>query len=375
MYMEDVWAQPGIMSAYPLPSQIAVACFFNFEIELDSRYLRPPWSEELDYGQLSEGGIPPDFFSDLDVRKAFAHACDYGELQQIAYLGEALYPATPAIVGLPYRRPDAWYAANQYEYDVAQAEQDFKNAWGGQLWQTGFTATLLVNEGNVPRKTYAEILEANIESINTKFHIEVVELPWGEVLLPEYKRGELPTYVVGWLGDYPDPHNWWFTFLHSQGVYAGPGHYVNPYADALIEEGATSTDPVRRTEIYYELQEIYVRDIPSIMIYQPTDRHWDRDWVQGWYYNPAGPGAIGEYPYYLWKEDLPNEDINDSGQVDIFDIVAMAKAFGSYFVVGDVHPKWNSKVDLNLDKVIDIFDVVTIAKKFGYSAPPWTPPS
>lgn len=375
MYMDDVWAQPNIDCVYPLPTLTAVAFFWNFNISIASRYLRPPWSEELDYGQLSEGGIPPDFFSDENVRKGFVHCVDYIEFLDLAYQGECIYPATPAIVGLPYRQSDEWYAENAYFYDLAKAEEYLRNAWGGQLWETGFTFTLCPNEGNVPRETICELMEIGIESLNPKFHVEVVPLPWGEVLLPEYKRGELLAYMVGWAADYPDPHNWFQPFMHTYGGYAGPASYSNPYADSLIEAGIAETDDAARQAIYYELQQIYIDDCPGIMAYQPTGRHWEQQWINGWFYNPCGPGSLGEYAYYIWKEDLPIEDTNSDGNVDIFDIVTMAKAFGSFYEVGNVHPSWDSKVDLNLDLVVDIFDVVTIAKVFGFSAPAWTPPS
>lgn len=54
-------------------------------------------------------------------------------------------------------------------------------------------------------------------------------------------------------------------------------------------------------------------------------------------------------------------DINGDGSVDIFDVVILAKAFGTK--PGD--PNWNPNADLNSDGQVDIFDVVTIAKNFG----------
>jgi len=373
-YMGDVWAQPGIECVYPLPALTCDGFFFNFNISLDSRYLAPPFSETLDYGQLSEGGFPPDFFSDLDVRKGFAYSIDYIEFNDISYLGEASYPLTPAIEGLPYRRPDEWYAANEWYLDLAQAEEHFRAAWGGQLWETGFTLTITYNEGNIPRRTMAEMLQENVMSLNPKFHIDTLEVAWGEVYIPELFTNRLPLYIIGWLADYADPHNFFHPFMHSQGAFSGPSSYYNPYVDALIEEGGTSPDPVRREEIYYELQQLYVDDVPNICITQALGRHWGRDWLQGWYFNPIHPGMFGRY-WELWKEDLPIEDINDSGGVDIFDVVALAKGFGGFYEVGNVHPNWDSHVDLNLDLVIDIFDVVMIAKSFGQVSPPWTPPT
>jgi len=54
-------------------------------------------------------------------------------------------------------------------------------------------------------------------------------------------------------------------------------------------------------------------------------------------------------------------DVRHDGIVDIFDVVIVAKAFGS--APGDLN--WNLVADLVQDCVIDIFDVVAIAADFG----------
>ena len=54
-------------------------------------------------------------------------------------------------------------------------------------------------------------------------------------------------------------------------------------------------------------------------------------------------------------------DLNNDGVVDIFDVVILAKAFGSK--PGD--PNWNPDADLNNDGVVDIFDVVILVNEFG----------
>ena len=54
-------------------------------------------------------------------------------------------------------------------------------------------------------------------------------------------------------------------------------------------------------------------------------------------------------------------DTDGNGEVDIFDVVTVAKAFGSK--LGD--PDWNGNADLKPDNEIDIFDVVEVAKNFG----------
>lgn len=54
-------------------------------------------------------------------------------------------------------------------------------------------------------------------------------------------------------------------------------------------------------------------------------------------------------------------DINMDGKVDIIDISAVSRAFGSY----PGHPRWNPIVDENEDGIIDIFDIALICRNFG----------
>lgn len=54
-------------------------------------------------------------------------------------------------------------------------------------------------------------------------------------------------------------------------------------------------------------------------------------------------------------------DVNMDGQVDIYDAIAAASAFGSY----PGTPAWNSAADENDDGTVNIFDFIIIASNFG----------
>jgi peptide/nickel transport system substrate-binding protein len=385
MYVEDVWGEPGIRCIYPLPALSCSVFIFNFDISQENTFLGVEGG--LPQGTFNETGIPPDFFTDAHVRRGFAYCMDYMELrycmgyqQYGMFLAEARYPATPMIWGLPYRRPDEWYAENQYMLDLAKAEEEFRLAWGGELWDTGFKLPLAYSVSNPIGKTIAEMLEANVESLNLKFHVDPIGVDC--FLTPAILTRELPAFYCGslwlyggWLTpsvDYPDADSLFRSFVHSEeGVAAFFQSYSNASVDALVEEGLHTMNETRRREIYYELQQIYIDECPSIVLHQKFGRHWERTWVQGWYYNPAYPGL---YFYHLWKEDLPSEDLNSDGIVNIMDIARCAVAFGSYCNGSDVHSKWDSYSDLNQDTNVNILDIAAIAKKFGSQALPWQPP-
>lgn len=279
----------GIRVTKDLPTLAVDAMFFTMKID--------PNSEWIGSGQLDGNGIPPDFFADKNVRLAFAYSFDYEAFLRDVYQGEAIQPASPVIEGLPYHNP----AQEKYHLDLAKAEQYFKAAFGGQVWEKGFKMTILYNTGNEPRRIAAEILKKNIESLNPKFSIEVAARDWG-TYLKEMVASKLTLYIIGWLADYPDPHNFVQPFMHSAGAFSAWQGYSNPTVDDLIMQGISEIDPAKRQQIYYQLQQIYHDDVPSVPIDQALGRHYERDWVHGWIYNPIWPGepALCD-PYLMWK--------------------------------------------------------------------------
>ena len=236
-------------------------------------------------GKLDGNGIPTDFFTDIDVRTGFAYCMDWDTLIEDVFLGEAVQPATPIIDGLAYHNPDQV----GYTNDLTKAEEHFKKAWNGDVWEKGFKFTITYNIGNEYRRVSSEVIKRNAETLNEKFTIYVRGVPW-PTFLGALVDGTGPMFAIGWLADYPDPHNFAHPFMHSTGDFSGYTHYSNPKVDELIEAGIRETDLAQREQIYYELQQLYVDDVPSIPLYQPTSRYTAQEWVQGWYHQPIDPG-------------------------------------------------------------------------------------
>ena len=71
MFRDDVLDQPGIRCTWPLEELVTGGNFYNFNISTASRYLKSPFTETLAPGVIKSTGIPPDFFTDKNLRKAF----------------------------------------------------------------------------------------------------------------------------------------------------------------------------------------------------------------------------------------------------------------------------------------------------------------
>ena len=284
----------GLTVYKDMPTLQVDSFFFQFAISEESTFVGS--------GQLDGNGIPLDFFSDPDVRKGFTYAFDWETYLEDALMGEAVQVGSPIVDGLSYYNPDQ----PMYSLDLAKAEEHLKKAWGGQVWEKGFTFTIAYNAGNLVRKTACEILQNNLFQINPEFKVNIQVMQWPTLLRGMYMQ-LLPMFQIGWLADYPDAHNFIFPFMHSAGTFSGWQNYNNPEADALTEQGIGSVDPAEKQAIYNQLGQIYYDDCPGIMLAQPLGRRYFRDWVQGFYFNPILPSQMGNI-YALSIGESPHPD-------------------------------------------------------------------
>jgi peptide/nickel transport system substrate-binding protein len=279
-YISELEGMEGLKVYDRLPQLQAEAFFFQLNIN--------PESTSVGSGQMDGNGIPLDFFSDKDVRQGFTYAFDWQTYIEDGLAGEAQQIGSPVVEGMPYFRPDA----PMYTHDLAKAEEHLRRAWGGQLWEKGFTLAIAYNAGNLQRKIACEILQLNLSKINPKFKVNIRVMQWPSLLRGMY-MGLLPMFQIAWVADYPDPHNFVTPFMHSSGVFAAWQNYSNPDVDALVDRGIAAADSAERQDIYHQLQDLYYEDVPGIMLSQPLGQRYFRDWVQGFIFNPTDPAYIG----------------------------------------------------------------------------------
>ncbi|HHT06057.1 MAG TPA: ABC transporter substrate-binding protein [Hydrogenispora sp.] len=285
----------GVTLIRNLPRLNNVCAIFNQEINAVD-------NEFVGSGKLDGNGIPPHFFSDINIRKAFCYAFDYDSFIEQVVLGEASVPYGVIPMGL-----SDFFDTNgpRYSYDLEKAEEYFKKAFGGEVWEKGFKLTLVWNIPNTTRKTACEILEHGIESINPKFQVEVQGMEWA-TMLPRRREGRLPMVFIGWLADYADPHNFVYPYVHSKGDFmAFTGELGRKFAaaefDELVNAGINESDQAKRIAIYSEIQKKTIELAPHLMLYDAYDRRAHRDWVKGFVFDPICPA---NYDFYALSKSL-----------------------------------------------------------------------
>ena len=254
----------------------------------------------LGSGKLDGNGIPPDFFADVHVRKAFAYCFDWDTFINDVYKGEAVQSLELPLPGMPGYFADAPH----YSMDLAKCEEEFKastltSADGKSLWDTGFRVQMLYNQGNVTRQTMSEILAGNIASVNSKFSIEILGIPWASYLRSQ-RAQQIPIMTAGWLEDIHDPHNWYQPY--TLGTYAGranlPADLKAKFSD-ILNRGVAETDPAKRSEIYKEANQLYYDEVVGVPVVLATGHGFRQRWVEGEILNPIFPG----YHYYEMFKD------------------------------------------------------------------------
>ncbi|MBR5608944.1 MAG: ABC transporter substrate-binding protein [Elusimicrobiaceae bacterium] len=208
-FADQLRGQEGIVVYDNLPRlRTDPVIFFTLDINTKG-------NPDVGSGKLDGAGIPADFFKDEDVRKGFSYAFDYDSFLKQSLGGRGTRAYGPAPEGLlHYDEEDP-----HYEFDLKKAEEHFKKAWGGEVWEKGFAFTITYNTGSAQRQIAAEMLKRNVEKLNPKFKIDVRGVMWASFLEKTTAR-QMPMWVRGWVADYADAHNFYFAFMHGDGRYA-----------------------------------------------------------------------------------------------------------------------------------------------------------
>ena len=262
-------------------------------------HINPAGNPNIGSGRLDGDGIPPDFFTDIDVRKAFAYSIDYDSYLKEVLRGRGAKGKGIIPKGLIGYDP----SAKSYRFDLKEAEAHFKKARHGEVWEKGFHVTFVFTTGVAPFQTLFEMIKRNVESLNPNFKIDVRPIQWS-TFLEQSQAHKIPVFAALWLADYPDPHNFVTPYLQTGGYFPSKQDYSNAEADRLISEAATTLNVAKRESLYRKLQTMGYEDAPYVPVYDPLRYRSQRSWVKGWVLNPVFPDApYGDYYYNLYKAE------------------------------------------------------------------------
>lgn len=205
--------------------------------------------------------------ANAQVRQAIAHAINYQSIIDNILIGAGVRPALPIPLPLPGSEAMQEFA---YQYDPAKAQELWDaSGVGDQDIEITYDSDS-VGEGGVNLETLATAVKADIEAIKGAT-VTLAPLP-GTERIGNYRNKDFQATISPWTPDYPDVDTYATPFFRTDTAAAGRVGFSNPEVDALLDQGLAETDPAKREEIYLQIQQLVLPDVPYVVLYQPIDR-------------------------------------------------------------------------------------------------------
>ena len=212
----------------------------------------------LDYAPGLYGGLLLNLedgpLSDPTVRQAIAYAVDEESLNEVGTLG---YGTTSK--GLPIVEDSAYYDEEQAErlaYDPDKARELLAEAG----YEEGLSVDLLTTSQYFGYTERAQVVAANLEDVGVEVNIVTGDYA---NLISLGNSGSYDILLSGPPAAMSDPTSLSGAFLGGPSFVRSAGIDQDLYAD-LLEQGALTADGPEREEIYHEIGEIFLEDVPFI---------------------------------------------------------------------------------------------------------------
>lgn len=221
----------------------------------------------LIFGYNVDPAKGPAIFQDVKVRQALCYAADREAIAQKIYNGYATVAVgTQPPVTWAYQ-PDK--ITMKYPYDPKKAESLLDEA-GWKKGADGVRAkdgkklafTLYTVSGSTSAAGHVQVVQESLKNIGVQMDVRYEEAPL--VVARAQKTFDYDMFFFG-LTTAPDPDQtrYWASNQHGPGAnYYG---YNNPKADDLLAQGAHTLDVEKRKQIYADVQNLIVADMPGFV--------------------------------------------------------------------------------------------------------------
>src|SRR5262245_7680603 len=194
--------------------------------------------------------------SNVKFRQALAYGTDRAAVVKAVCFGSC----TPATTFLPMTTPFFNKGSKGYPYDLAKAKQLLKESGVA----TPVTLKLLYWAGHAIHQPTAVALKEMWGKLGVNLELEPLDRA---AATTKYRANDFQIYVTGWTNDIPDPSqlaSYALGFTESQSYHSG---YKSDEMDGLLAKGLREVNLEKRRQVYYEIQELALRDSPLIILY------------------------------------------------------------------------------------------------------------
>jgi peptide/nickel transport system substrate-binding protein len=226
------------------------------------------WSAANAQYRTVEFNLARPFLSDHRVREALARALNRDDIRALAEQGLAV-PAYSFIAPANTR----WLNSNleRYDFDPGRAKQLLQDA--GYRLQNGalrgsdgqpVRLSVYYPTSSAPRAKLATYMQQQYKDVGIE--LDVRGLDFNAYTDQVQKRKDFDISLGTWGGGSIDPDEGAKAQFLSNGQQNSTG-YSNPLVDQLYQQGGNELDQTKRKQIYDQIQQLIVQDLPNYFVY------------------------------------------------------------------------------------------------------------
>jgi peptide/nickel transport system substrate-binding protein len=220
---------------------------------------------------------------DLRVRQAIAYAIDVRPIVEYLWRN-TVRPVASVLPSLHWA-----YDSNlhPYPHDPEKAKRLLREA--GYSAENGKRLHLVMKTSTEETsRLLAVILQQQLRHVGVDLEVRTFEFA---TFYSDVIKGAFQIYTLRWVGgSNQDPEIFEYIF-HSKSFApkrANRSYYSNPQVDAWIEQARTELDQQRRKEIYANIQQQVLRDLPSLNLWSLDNVVVHTNRVRNAHSQPAG---------------------------------------------------------------------------------------
>ena len=219
-------------------------------------------------------------FDDVNIRRAFCYSVDKERIIKSTLRGMV----TKAQGVLPPGMPGCNEGLKGLDYDVEKAREFIatsKYEDASNLPPITFTVS---GYGNSISDSLGAIIQEWQQNLGVEVAVRQLE---PEDFMYNLKQERDEMFMLGWVADYPDPHN----FLDNL-FYTGSENnifgYSNPELDALLDQAAIEQDSATRLAMYQQAEQMVVDEAPCLPLCFGANYILVKPYVKDYEPNPLG---------------------------------------------------------------------------------------
>ena len=216
-------------------------------------------------------------FDNLQVRQAIAAAIDRTPIIESAVFGHGV--AVDTVFA-----PSYWAG---YEHEVPAPDvEKAKSLLAEAGYADGFSTTLITYQPYSFMTNSAIIVQEQLKQIGIEIDYTALE----PATISQRLVDRDFDLVIGGTNSWIDPHPVLLSNFGT-GQDGNTTSYSNPQVDDLIAQGKIETDLTKRAEIYKQLQEILLADLPWVPLFVANQYEAMKTSVNGYVHYPTGSNA------------------------------------------------------------------------------------